>query len=189
MKEILKYLRSVNLYSQEKVAKSIGVSRQSYNKYEAGTVIPSNKIVNKLAELYNITPEFIYNNQVPQIPGKDIGNLSVASTAPEYCVKTLVKPKEIDSPQKQIVPPAQTYRAVYRHGQIIIEDSELNFAEGQNILITIREETEQEEYIRKQKSWQVIENFISTQNFTTDESDPFYEKLRREAINAKYGPF
>lgn len=57
MKEILKYLRSVNSYSQEKVAESIGLSRQSYNKYEVGTVIPSDKIVKKLADLYNVTSE------------------------------------------------------------------------------------------------------------------------------------
>ena len=70
MKEILKYLRSVNSYSQEKVAESIGLSRQSYNKYEVGTVIPSDKIVKKLADLYNVTSEFIKKNQIPQIPGK-----------------------------------------------------------------------------------------------------------------------
>lgn len=197
MKEILKYLRSVNSYSQEKVAESIGLSRQSYNKYEVGTVIPSDKIVKKLADLYNVTSEFIKKNQIPQIPGKKCksvysnektGDMAVASSAPAYCVNTIEKTEESELP-KQRQPLAKTYRAVYHHGKIELQDETLNFSEGQELLISVRAETEKEKQARKKKAWQVIEDYIKNRKFTFDDSDSDYDKLRWEALNEKYGPF
>ena len=70
MKEILKYLRLVKGYSQQTVADAIGVSRQSYNKYEVGTVVPSDKVALKLADFYRVDLSFIKANMVPNIPEK-----------------------------------------------------------------------------------------------------------------------
>ena len=65
MKEILKYLRQLNSYTQEEVAQKLSVSRQSYSKYEKGTVVPSDKMILKIAELYNVHPDFIRENNIP----------------------------------------------------------------------------------------------------------------------------
>lgn len=75
MKEILKYLRTVNSLSQKDVAEKLGLSRQSYNKYEAGSVVPSDKTVKKLAGLYDVSVEFIKANIVPKIQDNSYYNI------------------------------------------------------------------------------------------------------------------
>ncbi|MBP5250918.1 MAG: helix-turn-helix transcriptional regulator [Treponema sp.] len=59
MKEILKYLRQLNSLTQEEAAAGISVSRQTYSKYEKGTVVPSDETVRRLADLYNVRSNFI----------------------------------------------------------------------------------------------------------------------------------
>ena len=66
MKEILKYLRQLNSLSQEEIAGHLNISRQSYINYENGTVIPSDKIVSRLAQIYGVTEEFLRANRVPK---------------------------------------------------------------------------------------------------------------------------
>ena len=68
MKEILKYLRQLQSLTQEEVACHLNLSRQSYIKYEKGLVIPSSKVVTQLAQLYQVTEDFIRSNQLPQLP-------------------------------------------------------------------------------------------------------------------------
>ena len=51
MKEILRQLREEHFFSQGTVAKELGISRQSYIKYEAGEVEPSVEIIRKLSKL------------------------------------------------------------------------------------------------------------------------------------------
>lgn len=72
MKEILKYLRQINSLTQEEIAKKINISRQWYIKFEKGLVQPSSEIVKKLSELYQVSEDFIYKNNVPSI--KEIEN-------------------------------------------------------------------------------------------------------------------
>lgn len=48
-------LRNINRYSQEEVAEKVGVSRQTYAKWERGETIPDVERCMKIAELYDIT--------------------------------------------------------------------------------------------------------------------------------------
>ena len=48
-------LRSINAMTQEQVAEVIGISRQSYAKWEKGETIPDIEKCDRLAEFYGIT--------------------------------------------------------------------------------------------------------------------------------------
>ena len=61
LKENISMLRSVNGYSQEKVAEKIGVSRQAYAKWEKGETVPDVERCQKLAELYGVTIDSLVN--------------------------------------------------------------------------------------------------------------------------------
>ncbi|MBQ5571103.1 MAG: helix-turn-helix transcriptional regulator [Treponema sp.] len=67
MKDVLKYLRQTGGFTQEEVAAMLGVSRQSYSKYEKGSVIPSDQLVAKLAKIYGVDEAFIRANKIPSI--------------------------------------------------------------------------------------------------------------------------
>lgn len=197
MKEILKYLRTINGYSQDKVASEIGLSRQAYNKYEAGTVIPSNKIVAKLADLYHVSPKFIHENTVPKLPGKDTeyvthkieDSLVVSSPEPVY-----------KSGKKEIPPviiPAQknknqrTYEAYFSSDaiHIIQGNNPYPYKEGQRLKVIIVEENLEEERKKKQFAWETMEQILEKRQFTYEGKDPDYDQLRHEALKEKYGPF
>jgi len=62
MKDVLKRLRMENRYSQELLAKILGISRQSYTKYETGEVEPSVEIVRRLSRIYKVSYEYLINN-------------------------------------------------------------------------------------------------------------------------------
>lgn len=63
MKETLKKLRTANRYSQDLLAKILGVSRLSYMKYESGEVEPSVEIVRKLSKIYKVSYKAIIDNE------------------------------------------------------------------------------------------------------------------------------
>ena len=62
MKEILKYLRQTNSFTQEEIAQKLEISRQSYIKYENGDVEPNDKIIRKLAIIYNVSESSLTDN-------------------------------------------------------------------------------------------------------------------------------
>ena len=62
MKDILIQLRTENRYSQNKLAKELGISRQAYIKYESGEVEPSVEIVRKLSKIYNVSCDYLICN-------------------------------------------------------------------------------------------------------------------------------
>lgn len=64
MKEILIHLRTENRYSQNSLAKELGISRQAYIKYETGEVEPSVEIVRKLSKLFNVSYETLIDNEI-----------------------------------------------------------------------------------------------------------------------------
>lgn len=72
MKEIIKYLRQLNSFTQEEAAEKLGITRQSYIKYENGAVVPSEKMVEKMAALYDVSVEFIHENKVPDIGKRNV---------------------------------------------------------------------------------------------------------------------
>ncbi|MBQ0162491.1 MAG: helix-turn-helix domain-containing protein [Treponema sp.] len=77
MKEIIKYLRTVNSFTQDDVAQKLGIARQSYIKYENGSVVPPAKTVQRLAEIYGVTESFIYENKVPSYSNKSSENVRI----------------------------------------------------------------------------------------------------------------
>ena len=72
MKDVLKYLRQTSGFTQADAASKLGVSRQSYSKYENGTVIPSDELVAKAAELYGVDESFIRANKLPSISASKV---------------------------------------------------------------------------------------------------------------------
>ncbi len=179
MKEILKYLRQLNSFSQEQVAQKLGISRQSYIKYERGSVIPSNSTVHHLAAIYGVSEEFIWQNKVPDLQEKINGvgyqikevNLEVAS--PEYAMRHDVKKK-------------QTFEGVFDGNTVRVLDDH-SFKNGQRIIMWVEDESEKEE--RRQKAWEMIQDIIrNTKPYPLPpEEDPFYKDLLMEAIDEKFG--
>ena len=72
MKDVLKYLRRTGGFTQADAARMLGVSRQSYSKYESGAVVPSDELVAKASEVYGVDESFIRANRVPSISGSKV---------------------------------------------------------------------------------------------------------------------
>lgn len=195
MKEILKYLRTINSYSQEKVATEVGISRQSYNKYEAGTVVPSKEMVEKLAKLYGVQTDFILNNKVPDLPGnkndvtyainkKSAGIVSepeVAYSANDEISMPKVLPVHKNHPR--------TYEAYFSKDAVHVIGTNFPFTEGQRLKVTIEEETEEEEQKRKEAAWAKIQSMIGKFKLPEELENLSYDEIRRRALEEKYGPF
>lgn len=61
-KNQLKFLRTASKLTQKEVADFIGVKRVAYTSYESGRTSPNLETVVKLANLYNVTTDFLLNN-------------------------------------------------------------------------------------------------------------------------------
>ena len=68
MKDVLKYLRQTGGFTQAQVAAMLGVSRQSYSKYEKGSVLPSDQLVAKLAMLAEAAAAAQHEQEANDIP-------------------------------------------------------------------------------------------------------------------------
>lgn len=62
MKDVLIKLRTENRYSQNLLAKELGISRQAYIKYETGEVEPSVEIVRKLSRIFHVSYAYLIDN-------------------------------------------------------------------------------------------------------------------------------
>lgn len=62
----LLYLRNIKGLSQEQVAEAVGISRQSYSKWEQGDTFPDIDKCDKLAKFYGVTIDslMLYRNLV-----------------------------------------------------------------------------------------------------------------------------
>ncbi len=58
----LKLYRKQNGYTQEQVAEKLGVSRQAVAKWESGTTLPDIENVIALADLYEISVDYLVRN-------------------------------------------------------------------------------------------------------------------------------
>ena len=80
LKDNLIMLRKLNGYSQEDIAKKIGITRQAYAKWERGDTIPDVEKASALAGVYDITIDRLMkgvdeegvNILPPAPPGKNI---------------------------------------------------------------------------------------------------------------------
>ena len=163
MKEILKYLRQLNSYTQEEVAQKLSVSRQSYSKYEKGTVVPSDKMILKIAELYNVHPDFIRENNIPY---KAAYSLSPEKDAMLEFASSSASAVEYDA---------------YFDGNEIKVIGDVHFEIGERFKL-IRER------IDREKAWN---NFVKIlKKFHRSLPKDFdAEKAYEEAMEEKYGPF
>ncbi len=60
MKNTLKIQRAIHSITQEELANSIGVSRQSINAIESGKFVPSTILALKFARYFNISVETLF---------------------------------------------------------------------------------------------------------------------------------
>ncbi|MBQ0162635.1 MAG: helix-turn-helix transcriptional regulator [Treponema sp.] len=90
MKETLKTLRIQNRYSQDLLAKILGVSRLSYIKYESGEVEPPVSIIRKLSKIYKVSyktlidNEFCTDKEPYSYDYSEQKNYSIATPVPDY---------------------------------------------------------------------------------------------------------
>ena len=210
MKEILKFLRRLNNYSQDQIASLIGVSRQSYSKYENGSVTPSEQTVNTLAEIYKVAPSYFYEGRIPSnpeqflstpaVPGKSKNSFSnpVESSAVPNKSADFYHINE-DENSLKVAEPAVSFKPepdgdstqnswdVYFDGNTLrlADNSKAHFSKGQRFkLVEIDKET--------QRKKQALENIniilqeIPPYNGEYDD-DPFYKKAIQRRIEEKYG--
>ncbi len=57
--KIVKELREANKWTQEFVAKKIDIAYQSYQNYERGITLPSIKNLIKLADLFDVSIDYL----------------------------------------------------------------------------------------------------------------------------------
>lgn len=65
-------LRVDNDYTQEKIAKVLKITKQTYGKYENGKLNMKIEDLIRLCEFYNISPEYIlgFTNEMKGLPKK-----------------------------------------------------------------------------------------------------------------------
>lgn len=61
----LKKLRIENKLTQTEIAKMIYISQPAYSKYEMGTASPNPETLSKLAEVLNVSVDYLVGNDVP----------------------------------------------------------------------------------------------------------------------------
>ena len=61
----LKYLRESKGYSQEELANKLGITRQSYIRYEKTTTINDINVLKHLSELFDIDYSYLIENKIP----------------------------------------------------------------------------------------------------------------------------
>lgn len=59
IKDILKSIRKDKKLTQQQVADKLGISRVAYTKYENGDNMPTTESILKLAEIYNVSTDYL----------------------------------------------------------------------------------------------------------------------------------
>lgn len=91
----LKALRKTKKLTQAEVAEELGIETNTYSRYENGTRSPSIDVLNKLADYFDTTVDYI------------IGRTDI-STVPEYTPSTYTYPEtteyaaHLDDPNKPV---------------------------------------------------------------------------------------
>ena len=166
MKDVLKYLRQTGGFTQEEVAAMLGVSRQSYSKYEKGSVLPSDQLVAKLAKIYGVDESFVRANKIPSI-----GHAGV-----EYKI-------EGDAESPVVASPEKSYDA-YFDGNTVRVIGDVKFYQGQRFkLLPVEDEKSGD------ADWEALQDILSKHNplVMPSNKDPFYKEMLKEAMEIKYG--
>lgn len=177
MKEIIKYLRQLNSLTQDEVAAKLGITRQSYIKYENGNVTPSEKMIKKMAVLYNVSMAYIHENKLPQ-PGKSNVFHNIDHNKINFVTE--------ESPAYSAFN-GKTYDAWFDGNTVRVSDPNFKFIKGQRFKITV--EDEEQIIKRKKESWEEL-NKIIRENVKPypkgPDEDPFYKEALMEALDEKY---
>lgn len=179
MKDIIKYLRQRNSFTQDEVAFRLGITRQTYIKYENGSVMPSEKMVAKIASLYGVTPEFIHENRLPEI-GKSSSLYTIQETEPVAVADCNVSYAALQG--------KNTYEAWFDGNTVRVKDPSFKFTKGQLFKIVV--EDEEEAHRRKIAAWENIRKKIR-ENVKPypkgPDEDPFYKEALMEALDERFG--
>ncbi len=84
----LRLLRKSNNYTQDDLAKELGISRQAVSKWETGTAIPDLEVLLKISKLYGITINDILE---PKIQPQKITDFEQISTISEKELKEVLE--------------------------------------------------------------------------------------------------
>ena len=90
----LHFLRRSHNYTQDDLAKKLGISRQAVSKWETGAAIPDLEVLLKISKLYNITINDILE---PKVQPKKINDFEQISTVPEKELKEVLKQFDTNS--------------------------------------------------------------------------------------------
>lgn len=72
-------LRKKNNLTQEKLAEKMGVSRQTIYKWETGVVNPTLEYISQLADLFNVSYDFLLNDDVDWLEPVNVAPLAICS--------------------------------------------------------------------------------------------------------------
>ena len=90
----LHFLRRSHNYTQDDLARKLGISRQAVSKWETGAAIPDLEVLLKISKLYNITINDILE---PKVQPKKITDFEQISTVPEKELKEVLKQFDTNS--------------------------------------------------------------------------------------------
>lgn len=166
MKDVLKYLRQTGGFTQAQVAAMLGVSRQSYSKYEKGSVLPSDQLVAKLAKIYGVDEAFIRANKIP----------SVSHSCVEYKI-------EDDAGLPLVASPEKSYDA-YFDGNTVRVIGDAKFYQGQRFKLLPLDDEKKDD-----SDWTALQDILSKHKplVMPSDKDPFYKEILKEAFEEKYG--
>ncbi len=177
MKDVLKYLRQTGGFTQADAARMIGVSRQSYSKYENGSVVPSDAIVEKISKIYDVDEAFIRANKIPSISGSNV----------EYKLDSDEKILDVAAPKYDFAenPRGKSYDA-YFDGNAVRVLGEANFYEGQKFKLFPVDNEE-----KRDADWKDLQDILSKHNplVMPYDEDPFYKEMLKNAVEEKHGYF
>ena len=190
MKEILKFLRQLNNYSHDQVAALIGVSRQSYSKYEKGTVLPSEQTVTKLAEIYKVAPSYFYEGKRPSSPEQLIvttGPGAVNNNRDLYSINENKNSLRVAEPENLTLSSTEKSWDVYYDGNTLrlADNTEAHFSKGQRFKLVERKAEED----KRREALETINSILQEIPPYEEEfdDDPFYKKAIQRRIEEKYG--
>lgn len=99
MSEILRELRTSKSMTQSDVAKILGLTTNAYQSYERGTSEPGCKALNKLADFYGVTTDYLLGRETgePETLDKLVGEFNMSALEKEILDNYLSLPKDMRS--------------------------------------------------------------------------------------------
>ena len=175
MKETLKKLRTENRYSQDLLAKILGISRLSYMKYESGEVEPSVEIVRKLSKIYKVSYKTLIDNELNS-EHKTVYYGTSTSFANNYEVASPVPSYE----SSRVSENAAMSQNMVSDFALILTELQNTIINMQNKLLAIQKTTETNNSFNKSASFNKNDFFSKIGSVQIDSS--FIEELRGASL-------